>query len=130
MIDLHPTRMNLLDPTSGRDTSHLCLINLWPKEWYTVVCVCVHVSKNKICTSTRMHYALLHVRPHGRSERGRWGFPLKPQKAHFHTCYSTPFLRPKAYKARVGGVSPLVGLSKFVRVGYRSILTHPKANNI
>ena len=31
-IDLHPTRTNLLNPTSGRDAFHSCLISLWPKN--------------------------------------------------------------------------------------------------
>ena len=35
-IDLHPTRMNLLNPISGRDASYPCLISLWPKEGCTV----------------------------------------------------------------------------------------------
>ena len=43
-IDLHPTCTNLLNPTSGRDASHPCLINLWPKEGCTVVCVIFHLS--------------------------------------------------------------------------------------
>ena len=43
-----------------------------------------------------------------------------------HTHYGTPFLKPKAYKARVEASLPNVGLSKFMRVGRRSILAHPK----
>ena len=39
MIDLRPIRTNLLNPTSGRDASRPCLISLWPKEGYIVVCV-------------------------------------------------------------------------------------------
>ena len=31
-IDLRLTRTNLLNPTSGRDASHSCLISLWPKD--------------------------------------------------------------------------------------------------
>ena len=38
-IDLRPTCTNLLNPTTGRDASHPCLISLWPKEGRTVVCV-------------------------------------------------------------------------------------------
>ena len=38
-IDLRPTRMNLLNPILGRDASHPCLISLWLKEGFTVVCV-------------------------------------------------------------------------------------------
>ena len=38
-IDLRPTCMNLLNPTSRRDVSYPCLISLWPKEGCTVVCV-------------------------------------------------------------------------------------------
>ena len=33
--------MDLLNPTSGRDVSHPCLISTWPKEWCTTVCVIV-----------------------------------------------------------------------------------------
>ena len=38
-IDLRPTRTNLLNPTSGRDASHPCLISLWLKEGCTIVYV-------------------------------------------------------------------------------------------
>ena len=33
-----------------------------------------------------------------------------------HTHYGTPFLRPKAYKARAGGVSPWCGIEQ-IRAG-------------
>ena len=36
---LAPTRTNLLNPTSGKDASHPCLINTWSKEDCTIVCV-------------------------------------------------------------------------------------------
>ena len=29
----------LLNPTLGRDASHPCLVNTWPKEGCTIVCV-------------------------------------------------------------------------------------------
>ena len=38
-LTLALTRTNLLNPTSGRDASHPCLISLKPKEGCTVVCV-------------------------------------------------------------------------------------------
>ena len=79
-IDLRPTRTNLLNPTSGRDASHPCLISFWSKEGCTVVCVIHFVGE-------------LSSRP-----------PIKYCTPP--TLASTPFLRPKAYKARVRGVSP------------------------
>ena len=66
-------------------------------------------------------------------EGGMWGFPLKHQKAPFcgrklslepqlgivlfgisdtNTHYGTPFLRPNAYKVRMGGVSPRCGIEQ------------------
>ena len=35
---LAPTWTDLLNPTSGRDAFHPCLINIWPKEWCTIGC--------------------------------------------------------------------------------------------
>ena len=37
-----------------------------------------------------------------------------------HTHYSTPFLRPSAYKARVGGVSPQCGIEQICEGGIGS----------
>ena len=34
-----------------------------------------------------------------------------------HTHYGTPFLRPSAYKARVGGVSPQCGIEQICEGG-------------
>ena len=53
----------LLNPTSGRDASHPCLISTWLKEG---------------CTIVSFDWAQRFE-----SERGRWGFPLKPQKVPF-----------------------------------------------
>ena len=46
----------LLNPTSGRDASHPCLISTWPKEGYTVVCV--GGSKGRPCPSQSRQYLI------------------------------------------------------------------------
>ena len=74
------TLTNLFNFTSGRDTSHLCLISTWPKEWCTIVCVIMWASL-KNCTSHHMHYALLRVHRLTKGE-GR-GFPLSPKRYLF-----------------------------------------------
>ena len=53
----------LLNPTPGRDAFHPCLISTWPKERCTI-----------------MSFSWAH---RFESKGGRWGFPLKPQKAPF-----------------------------------------------
>ena len=83
------TLTNLFNPTSRRYASHPYLISTWSKEWCTIVCVMWASLKN----CARMHYALLCLGSMLctpllklnaiKAEGGRWGFPLKPQNAHF-----------------------------------------------
>ena len=63
------TLTNLFNPTSGRDASHPCLINTWPKEGCTIVCVMRASLKNCACT----HYALLRLGPALWIRRGKVG---------------------------------------------------------
>ena len=103
---------NLFNPTSRRDAFHFCLISTWPKEGCTIVCVItptfplliirlaqeciVHAMRNSFwdllydhthygtlskTAAHRLHYA--HLSKSNKLARGRWGFPLKPQKKPF-----------------------------------------------
>ena len=74
-LDSGVTLMDLFNPTSERDASHL--ISIEPKEG---------------CTNHVWYWASLKncelcmiALPYFFKSRGRWGFPLKPQKAPFCT---------------------------------------------
>ena len=105
--DLRLIRTNLLNPILGRNASHPCLISLWLKEGCTIVCV---------SRSLPIPYLI-----GGRDESS-------PTKWITHTTVH-PSLDQKLIRQGWEASLPDVGLSKFVRVGRRSIIAHPKANN-
>ena len=84
-LDSGVTLMDLFNPTLGRDASHFCLISIEPKEGCT----------NHVWYWARLkNYELCMIAlPYFFKSRGRWGFPLKPQKAHF--LYTLPLLTYK-----------------------------------
>ena len=121
-----PTCTDLLNPTLERDTSHSCLISIWPKEGSTIVCVMWASLKN----CARMHYVLQSSLGEGGvyllNPKGAflWEEQIFPQSSIVrfgdHTHYGTPFLRPSAYKARVGGVSFRCGIEQIREGGIGS----------
>ena len=61
-LTLAPTRTDLLNPSSGRDASHPCLISTWPKEGYTIVCVIRASLKNYCYTCSWQRRALRGIK--------------------------------------------------------------------
>ena len=115
--------MNLLNLTLGRDAFHPCLISLWPKEGCTHQLITL-VSKNKIWAwnsldgtpSRKTSWAVLG---------GRWGLPLKPQKAPFSGWLEPCTLgAPKLLLWEDFRLGPQSGIVRF-RMGKDRLTSHP-----
>ena len=66
----------LLNPISGRNVSHPCLISTWPKEWCTIMCMIVgHKNLGKVhvphVVSMVEEPIIMSRRPHARIVRPR-----------------------------------------------------------
>ena len=113
---LTSTRMDLLNPTLGKDASHLCLISTWPKKECTIVCMITWASL-KNCMSTHAYYALLRVHQPMKGEGG--GFLLNPKRRLFvggtntHTMVHSSLSQVLIWQEWEASL-PDVGLSKFV----------------
>ena len=111
--EANATFTNLFIPTSGRDTSHPCLISTWPKEWCTIVCVIsfpnqvlfalgmgwgANATLTNLFNSTMVHPPLGQV-----LIRQRWKASLPDVELNkFVRVASTPWPIPKANNTWLG----------------------------
>ena len=103
----------LLNPTLGRDVSHLYLISTWPKEWCTIVCVMWASLKNYAC----MHYALFRLGSTLWKQKGEGGgFPLNPKR---HIFVGGMNLSPIRYYSLWEWVEEPMPLSRICSIPHR-----------
>ena len=126
----------ILAPTSKKEMPHSCLISLsWRQEYTTITqpCGSFGPKADKLLAGLEQilphKKTLLRVVPIKGIVRFLWQFlrltltaRVCYPKGHAsttttHTHYGTPFLRPSAYKARVGGISPQYGIEQICAGG-------------